>query len=1273
MNNLKKWMKPEKVKKGLLNIMDNCYIHREPFGVALIIGAWNYPFHLSILPMIGALAAGNCVILKPSEECVKVVNGGVKETEALLSEKFDYIFYTGNSVVGKIVMQAASKHLTPVTLELGGKSPVFVDRHCDLNVVAKRLLWGKCANAGQTCVAPDYVMCTKDTQKELIEKLKLALKEFYPDSPSASKDYGRIINERHYKRVLRLISAGGEVAIGGELNESDKFISPTVLSDVKFSDQIMQEEIFGPVLPIVPVADDKEAIQYINSKDKPLAMYIFTNDKKVKQNFLQNTSSGAFLVNDTMVHGGVITLPFGGVGNSVLDIHHILTESYQLLIGPLYPQCLCLSSDGHILVTMYDKWSHDVDKTSKRLVTRMTTTGQILTTYEYDNDKRLFILPWGIEENINKDIGVVNRIRVISGHVVILNASGGLKQKYKGLESEMFYPVRVKCDKFGHIIVSDLNKKIHILDSNGQLIKYLMTDKDLQNKPWSLAMDRNNLLWPSMESHIFEIEFCKNDAINAMNNLKKWMKQEKVKRGLLNIMDSCYIHREPFGVALIVGAWNYPFHLSILPMIGALAAGNCVILKPSEVALSTAQLLEKILPKYIDNECVKVVNGGLKETEALLSEKFDYIFYTGNSVVGKIVMQAASKHLTPVTLELGGKSPVFVDRHCDLNVVAKRLLWGKCANAGQTCVAPDYVMCTKDTQPLATYIFTNDKKVKQNFLPSTSSGASLVNDTMVHGGGPLDPQCLCLSSDGHILVTMCDQWSYDVDQTSKRLVTRMTTTGQILTTNEYDNDKRLFILPCGIDENTNKDIFTCVVNKTSIISGHVVILNASGGLKCTYKGQESEEFDPIRVKCDKFGHIILSDLNRKIHMLDRNGQLIKYLMTNKDLPYSPWSLAIDINNLLWPSMESHIFEIEFCRNDAINAMNNLKTWMKPEKVKRGLLNIMDSCYIHREPFGAALIIGNCVILKPSEECVKVVNGGVKETEELLSEKFDYIFYTGNSVVGKIVMQAASKHLTPVSLELGGKSPVFIDRHCDLNVVATRLLWGKCANAGQTCVAPDYVMCTKDTQKELIEKLKLALKEFYPDSPSVSKDYGRIINERHYKRVLRFISAGGEVAIGGELNESDKFISPTVLSDVKFSDQIMQEEIFGPVLPIAPVADDKEAIQYINSKDKPLAMYIFTNDKKVKQNFLQNTSSGAFLVNDTMVHGGVIILPFGGVGNSGIGSYHGHIRYPPYSDRKLSIIDWLLKKKVKKSSVLPFILVSALCAVLFKMYKAILSQ
>lgn len=456
-------------------------------------------------------------------------------------------------------------------------------------------------------------------------------------------------------------------------------------------------------------------------------------------------------------------------------------------------------------------------------------------------------------------------------------------------------------------------------------------------------------------------------------------------------------------------------------------------------------------------------------------------------------------------------------------------------------------------------------------------------------------------------------------------------------------------------------------------------------------------------------------LNGLVRMIDENRQeLTKALY----------------GDLHKPSMESHIFEIEFCKNDAINAMNNLKKWMKPEKVKKGLLNIMDNCYIHREPFGVALIIGawnypfhlsilpmigalaagNCVILKPSEvalstaqllekilpkyidnECVKVVNGGVKETEALLSEKFDYIFYTGNSVVGKIVMQAASKHLTPVTLELGGKSPVFVDRHCDLNVVAKRLLWGKCANAGQTCVAPDYVMCTKDTQKELIEKLKLALKEFYPDSPSASKDYGRIINERHYKRVLRLISAGGEVAIGGELNESDKFISPTVLSDVKFSDQIMQEEIFGPVLPIVPVADDKEAIQYINSKDKPLAMYIFTNDKKVKQNFLQNTSSGAFLVNDTMVHGGVITLPFGGVGNSGIGSYHGQftyetfchkraclekdqrletvnsIRYPPYSDRKLSIIDWLLKKKVKKFSVLPFILVSALCAVLFKIF------
>lgn len=340
MNNLKDWMKPEKAKRPLLNIMDTAYIQREPYGVALVIGAWNYPIQITVLPVLGALAAGNCVVLKPSEmaastaklleedlpryldkDCVKVVNGGVPETTALLKEKFDYIFYTGNTMVGKIVMKAAAEHLTPVTLELGGKSPVYVDENSDLSLVARRVSWGKLANCGQTCIAPDYVMCKKDIQDRLVEECKKAVDEFYPDTGKC-EDYGRIINERHLRRIKKLIDGSGKVALGGEVDEEQKYISPTILTDVKATDPVMQEEIFGPVLPIMSVNSDEEAINYINKGEKPLAMYVFSKDHTVAEKFLQNTSSGGFVFNDTMMHAGLMSLPFGGVGSSGIGSYH---------------------------------------------------------------------------------------------------------------------------------------------------------------------------------------------------------------------------------------------------------------------------------------------------------------------------------------------------------------------------------------------------------------------------------------------------------------------------------------------------------------------------------------------------------------------------------------------------------------------------------------------------------------------------------------------------------------------------------------------------------------------------------------------------------------------------------------------------------------------------------------------------------------------------------------------------------------------------------------
>ncbi|XP_053384468.1 aldehyde dehydrogenase, dimeric NADP-preferring-like isoform X7 [Mercenaria mercenaria] len=341
LNNLTEWVKPEKVKKGLINMMDKVYIRREPFGVVMIMGAWNYPVQLTVAPMIGALAAGNCIMMKPSEisenvaalleelfpkyfdtECIKCVCGGIPETTALLKEKWDYIFYTGNSMVGKIVMKAAAEYLTPVTLELGGKSPVYIDQGCDLGIVSNRVLWGKVMNAGQTCIAPDYIMCSKETQDALVEKMKATLGEFYPDGPAKSPDYCRLVSDRHYQRVKKMIGGGGKVALGGDSDDSQRYIAPTVLTDVTFSDPIMQDEIFGPVLPIVPVKNEDEAIAHINEGEKPLAMYVYSTNPPLVEKMASSCSSGGFLANDCLMHAGVPTLPFGGVGNSGMGGYH---------------------------------------------------------------------------------------------------------------------------------------------------------------------------------------------------------------------------------------------------------------------------------------------------------------------------------------------------------------------------------------------------------------------------------------------------------------------------------------------------------------------------------------------------------------------------------------------------------------------------------------------------------------------------------------------------------------------------------------------------------------------------------------------------------------------------------------------------------------------------------------------------------------------------------------------------------------------------------------
>ncbi|XP_019401279.1 PREDICTED: fatty aldehyde dehydrogenase isoform X1 [Crocodylus porosus] len=337
---LPSWAAPQPVEKTILTLTDEAYIHHEPLGVVLVIGAWNYPFVLVIQPLIGAIAAGNAVVIKPSElsehtanlvaklipqyldpELYQVVHGGIPETTELLKQRFDYIFYTGNPVVGKIVMEAAAKHLTPVTLELGGKSPCYIDKDCDIDVACRRVTWGKYANCGQTCIAPDYVLCDQAIQSRVVENIKKTLKEFYGEDVKNSSDYERIINKRHFKRVMSLLE-GQKIAHGGEADEATCFIAPTILTSVNPESRIMQEEIFGPVLPIVTVKNVDEAIQFINQREKPLALYVFSNDKKLIKRVIAETSSGGVTANDVIMHYSLPSLPFGGVGTSGMGAYH---------------------------------------------------------------------------------------------------------------------------------------------------------------------------------------------------------------------------------------------------------------------------------------------------------------------------------------------------------------------------------------------------------------------------------------------------------------------------------------------------------------------------------------------------------------------------------------------------------------------------------------------------------------------------------------------------------------------------------------------------------------------------------------------------------------------------------------------------------------------------------------------------------------------------------------------------------------------------------------
>ncbi len=340
LRNLNIWMRPEKVPTPLMHQPGQSLILKDPYGEVLILAPWNYPFQLAMAPLVGAIAAGNCVIVKPSEiskhtsalladligkyfdpRHVAVIEGGVSETHALLDQAFDYIFFTGSTTVGRKVMEAAAQHLTPLTLELGGKSPCIVDRNVSLKRTARRICFGKFFNAGQTCVAPDYVMVHEDDRDTLIACMQETIRKWFGDDIRESESYARIINATHYQRLLGLM-ADGHIVAGGIVDESTHYISPTLLVDVDPASPLMQEEIFGPLLPILTYHQPEEIITFINGRPKPLALYVFTRKKAFWKGLVAKTSSGGVCVNDTLSHLTTTGLPFGGVGPSGMGSYH---------------------------------------------------------------------------------------------------------------------------------------------------------------------------------------------------------------------------------------------------------------------------------------------------------------------------------------------------------------------------------------------------------------------------------------------------------------------------------------------------------------------------------------------------------------------------------------------------------------------------------------------------------------------------------------------------------------------------------------------------------------------------------------------------------------------------------------------------------------------------------------------------------------------------------------------------------------------------------------
>ncbi len=365
---LSSWMEERKWFSPPFLLPARSKIQKEPFGSTLVIAPWNYPFHLALAPAVASLSAGNSVVIKPSEitshtekliakivnqnfdeEILKVVTGGVDVSERLTSLPFDFIFFTGSTAVGKIIMKAASENLVPVCLELGGKSPCVVDSEVDIEVAARRIVWGKFTNAGQTCVAPDFLYVHRGVKEKLLKQIKDELKNFYGENPKDSDDFGRIVSLKHFDRLLPFLNEG-EMVVGGESDQDQLYIAPTLIENLSWESAVMKEEIFGPILPIFEFEEHEELVGLLQEKQKPLAFYLFTKNPKVKKRYMNQFSFGGGCINDTLVHLSDPDLPFGGVGASGMGAYHgeagftlfshkksVVDKSFKLDLSFRYP------------------------------------------------------------------------------------------------------------------------------------------------------------------------------------------------------------------------------------------------------------------------------------------------------------------------------------------------------------------------------------------------------------------------------------------------------------------------------------------------------------------------------------------------------------------------------------------------------------------------------------------------------------------------------------------------------------------------------------------------------------------------------------------------------------------------------------------------------------------------------------------------------------------------------------------------------------------------